>query len=72
MSMKCKKCGKDLANTNIIQEVKLDSAAAKLGIQKGDQIVAVDGNEIKEAKDIDKTLKPYLIHAGVVKHRGGG
>ncbi len=70
MASKCKKCRKDLLNTNVISEVKPDSEAAKLGIQENDQIVAIDGNDIKEVKDTDKVLKPYLVHSVVIKRQG--
>lgn len=48
----CKNCGKDLFSTNVVFEVKPNSEAYKVGIQKGDKIVAINGKKFEKLDDV--------------------
>lgn len=52
MSVKCRKCGAVLKETNVIVSIKAGSDAEAKGVSAGEKIVAVDGQSVKTKDDI--------------------
>jgi Do/DeqQ family serine protease len=55
----------------VVTEVDPNSAAAQLGLQKGDRIVAIDGEQVSSTKDLERLQKARNYYWKLTIGRGG-
>ncbi|PSC02413.1 serine protease [Alsobacter soli] len=55
----------------VVSDVTQGSAAAELGLKKGDVILEVDENKVKSTRDLEKLAKPRQYYWKLVVQRGG-
>ncbi len=66
----CKKCGKTLKVTNEVLSVKSGSMAEKNGLTKGDCVVSIDEQSVKNKNDIDVATKDKTNCKININHNG--
>jgi Do/DeqQ family serine protease len=55
----------------VVTAVAENSAAAQLGLQKGDILIAIDGEKIDSVKDVQRLAKPRNYYWKITISRGG-
>ncbi len=55
----------------VVAELEENSVAARVGFQKGDQIVAVNGQKLSATKDIDRAMRNGGNYWEITINRGG-